>query len=50
MGGVYKVTRWNGFIFHDIRTKFHDDWFSCFSNVKVTTTIILEAVMLILLI
>jgi hypothetical protein len=28
MGGIYEVRRWEGPKCHDIRTKFHKDWFS----------------------
>jgi hypothetical protein len=28
MGGVCKVSRWDGLRFHDVHTKFHSDWVS----------------------
>jgi hypothetical protein len=27
MGGIYEVSRWDGFMLHDIHTKFHEDWY-----------------------
>jgi hypothetical protein len=33
--GIYEVLRWDGFMRHDIRTKFHEDWYRRLSNVKV---------------
>jgi hypothetical protein len=28
MGGIYEVCSWDGIRWHDIHTKFHNDWFS----------------------
>jgi hypothetical protein len=50
MGRIYKVRRWNGFRWHDICTKFHDDRFRYLSNTTVITATIREALMLVSLI
>jgi hypothetical protein len=47
---IYEVRRWDGFMQHDIRTKFHHDRFRHLSNIRVITATIWEAVMLVLLI
>jgi hypothetical protein len=33
--GIYEVRRWDGFMWHDIHTKFHKDWYRHSSNIKV---------------
>jgi hypothetical protein len=48
--GIYELRRWDGFIWHDICTKFHDDWFKHLNNIMVITATIWEAVMLVLMI
>jgi hypothetical protein len=35
MGGIYEVLSRDGFMWHDVHTKFHDDWFRHFSNITV---------------
>jgi hypothetical protein len=35
MGEIYDVRRWNGFMWHDVHTEFHDDWYWRSSNIKV---------------
>jgi hypothetical protein len=35
MGGIYEVSRWDGFMWYDISTKFHEDWYRRSSNIKV---------------
>jgi hypothetical protein len=29
MGGIYEVHRWDGFMWYDIQTKFHEDCYKC---------------------
>jgi hypothetical protein len=33
--GLYELCRWDGFMRHDIKTKFYDDWYRRSSNIKV---------------
>lgn len=33
--GIYEVGRWVEFIWHYAHTKFHDDWYSRSSNIKI---------------
>jgi hypothetical protein len=33
--GIYEVRHWGGFVWHDIHSKFHEDWFRLSSNIKV---------------
>jgi hypothetical protein len=33
--GIYEVRRFGCFIWHDMRTKFHEYWYRCSSNIKV---------------
>jgi hypothetical protein len=49
MGGIYEVRRWDGFMWHDIGTKFHEDRYRRSRNIKVLPQNILEAAMLVLL-
>jgi hypothetical protein len=41
---------WGGLRWHDTHTKFHEDWFGPSSNIKVITSTIREATVLVLLI
>jgi hypothetical protein len=50
MVGIYEVRRWNYITRHDVRTKFHEDWFRHLGNIKVFTATVWEAVMLVSLI
>jgi hypothetical protein len=49
MGMIHEVHNWDGFRWHDIHTKFHEDWFRHSSNIKVITSTIQKAVALVLL-
>lgn len=49
-GKIYNIRRWNGFRWHDLCTKFHDDRLRHLSNITVITATIWEAVMFVLLI
>jgi hypothetical protein len=49
MRGTYEEWHWDGLRWHDIRTKFHDDWFRHSSNVKLITSVVWEAALLVLL-
>jgi hypothetical protein len=46
---IYEVHRWGSFRWHATRTKLCEDWFGHSSNIKVTTSTIWEAVVLVLL-
>jgi hypothetical protein len=35
--GIYEVSILDGFMRHDIRTKFHENWFKHLSNFTVIT-------------
>jgi hypothetical protein len=34
MALIYDVRRWDGFMWHDILAKFHEDWYRRSSNIK----------------
>jgi hypothetical protein len=40
MEEIYEVGHWNQFRWHDVRTKFHDDYFRHLSNITVITATI----------
>jgi hypothetical protein len=46
--GIYEVRRWDGFMPHDIRTMFYEDWYRRSSNIKAWPQI-WEALILVLL-
>jgi hypothetical protein len=48
MIGIYGVCRWDGFMWHDILFKFHENWDRRSSNIKGFASAIWEAVMLVL--
>jgi hypothetical protein len=48
--GIYDVRHWDGLRWHDIRTKFHDDWFKHLSIFAVNTATVWDTIMLVLLI
>jgi hypothetical protein len=35
IGGIYDVHHSDGFIWHDILTKFYEDWYEHSSNIKI---------------
>jgi hypothetical protein len=41
MGVIYEVHRWDGVRWHDIRTKFQEDWLGHSGNTKAITSTIL---------
>jgi hypothetical protein len=49
MGAIYKVYRWDGSRWHNIYAKFHNNQFRLSSNIKVITSTISEAAVLVLL-
>jgi hypothetical protein len=49
MGGINELGHWNWVRWHDMHTKFHEDWFKN-SNIKVITSTIWEASVLVLMI
>jgi hypothetical protein len=48
MQGIYELRRWGGLRWHDLHTKFHDDWIWHSSNTKVITSKISEDAVLVL--
>jgi hypothetical protein len=50
MVGISEVRHWGGLRWHDTHTKFHDDRFRNSGNIKVITTAVWEAAMLVLLV
>jgi hypothetical protein len=48
-GVIYELHRWDGLKWHDICTKFHEDWFRNSGNIKVITSAICETAVLVLL-
>jgi uncharacterized protein involved in cysteine biosynthesis len=48
MRGIYEVQRSDGLRWHDIHTKFHDDWLGHLGNIKVIISTIWETVVLVL--
>jgi hypothetical protein len=49
MGVIYEVHSWEGLRWSDTCTMFHEDWFGDSGNIKVITSTIWEAAILILL-
>jgi hypothetical protein len=49
MGAIYEVRCLDGLRRHDVRTEFHEDWLGHSGNIKVITSTIWEAAVLVLL-
>jgi hypothetical protein len=49
MGVIYEVHRWADLRWHDMHTKFHEDWFGHSAIIKVVPSTVRDAAVLVLL-